>query len=291
MQFELLKMLATNPGAMGAAIQLRRADAAGRVHAQAELGAAADGRAAPGRERRAAAAGEAGRGPRKKSAARRAKDSDKLRTSWVRKRCDAAVAAAGGVRLARVLACVGTFVLQLRRLRAARVAATEAVAAGGDVAAAVVPTAVAAADDAAMGEPLALAPAPALTSVGEEPPVGAPGDVGGRTWAGVAAAPPAAAPAAPPAAAPAPAPAASPEKRRVEFDAEQSPAQRGRPVADGGREREEREREEREREERVQGREREEREREVGRWLARAEEARRGAQPSRGYDRRASRYK
>ena len=28
-----------------------------------------------------------------------------------------------------------------------------------------------------------------------------------------------------------------PEKRRVEFDAEQSPAQRVRPVADGGRER------------------------------------------------------
>ena len=37
MQFELLKMLATHPGAMGAAEQLRRADAAGRVHAQAEL--------------------------------------------------------------------------------------------------------------------------------------------------------------------------------------------------------------------------------------------------------------
>ena len=86
MQFELLKMLATHPGAMGAAEQLRRADAAGRVHAQAELCAAVGGRAAPGRERRAAAAGEAGRGPRKKSAARRAKDSDKLRTSWVRKR-------------------------------------------------------------------------------------------------------------------------------------------------------------------------------------------------------------
>ena len=223
MQFELLKMLATHPGAMGAAEQLRRAEAAGRVHAQAELCAAVGGRAAPGRERRAAAAGEAGRGPRKKSAARRVKDADKLRASWVRKRCDAAVAAAGGVRLARVLACVGTFVLQLWRLRAARVAATEAVAAGGDVAAAVVPTAVAAADDAAMDEAPVLAPVP--------------GDVGGRTWAGVAAAPPAAAPA--------PAPAASPEKRRVEFDAEQSPAQRGRPVADGGRE--ERERKERER--------------------------------------------
>jgi len=206
----------------------------------------------------------------------------------VRKRCDTAVAAAGGVRLARVLACVGTFVLQLRRLRAARVAATEAVAAGGDVAAAVVPTAVAAADDAAMDEPLELAPAPALTSVGEEPPVGAPGDVGGRTWAGVAAAPPAAAPAAPPAAAPAPAPAASPEKRRVEFDAEQSPAQRGRPVADGGRE--ERERKEREREEREREWEREwerKREREPWRWRVLAQErevcererARRAARP------------
>ena len=64
----------------------------------------------------------------------------------------------------------------------------------------------------------------------------------------------------------------SPEKRRVEFDAEQSPAQRGRPGADDGRELEAREREarcsrevrerelaralEREREERERGRER-----------------------------------
>ena len=268
--FNLFKLLAYgDPGAMRVAERLHRADAAGRVHAQAELCAAAGGHAAHGRERRAAAAvEEAGGGRRKRSAARKVKEADKLRARWVRKRCDAAVAAVGGVKLGRVLACMGTFVLQLRRLRAARVAATEAVAAGGDVAAAVVPTAVAAADDAAMGEPLALAPAPALTSVGEEPPVGAPGDVGGRTWAGVAAAPPAAAPAAPPAAAPAPAPAASPEKRRVEFDAEQSPAQRGRPVADGGREREERERE-----------------------RARAEEARRGAQTYSRSERMASRYK
>ena len=113
MQFELLKLLATDAAAMGAAERLRRAEAAGRVHAQAELCAAAGGRAAPpGRERRAAAAGEAGRGPRKKSAARRVKDAEKLRTSWVRKRCDAAVAASvGGVKLGRVLACVGTFIL------------------------------------------------------------------------------------------------------------------------------------------------------------------------------------
>ena len=67
----------------------------------------------------------------------------------------------------------------------------------------------------------------------------------------------------------------SPEKRRVEFDAEQSPAQRGRPGADDGRELEAREREARcsrevrerelaralEREREVREREREERER------------------------------
>ena len=123
MQFELLKLLATHPDAMRAAEQLRRADAAARVHAQAEVGAAARGRAAHTGERRAAAAGEAGRGPRKKSAARKLKEADRLRTRWVRKRCDTAVAAAGGVRLARVLACAGVFVLQLRRLRAAREAA------------------------------------------------------------------------------------------------------------------------------------------------------------------------
>ena len=70
-----------------------------------------------------------------------------------------------------------------------------------------------------------LAPVPALTSAGEEPPAEAPEDAG----ADVAAAP---------AAATAAAPAASPEKRRVEFGAEQSPAQRGRPGADGERERE-----------------------------------------------------
>ena len=64
------------------------------------------------------------------------------------------------------------------------------------------------------------APVPALMSAGEEPPAEAPVDAG------------AVAPAAPSAAAP----AASPEKRRVEFDAEQSPAQRGRPGADDGRE-------------------------------------------------------
>ena len=99
------------------------------------------------------------------------------------------------------------------------------------------------------------------------------------------------------------APAASPEKRRVEFDAEQSPAQRGRPVAGCGRDgrsrevREleleralEREREERECEERE--RERVRRTARPGRERARAEEARRGAQTySRGYDRVASRYK
>ena len=101
-----------------------------------------------------------------------------------------------------------------------------------------------------------LGPVPALTSAGEEPPAEAPVDAG------------AVAPAAPPAAAPAAAPAASPEKRRVEFDAEQSPAQRGRPVADGGREREERERE-----------------------RARAEEARRGAQTYSRSERMALRYK
>lgn len=44
--------------------------------------------------------------------------------------------------------------------------------------------------------------------------------------------------AAAPVAAPVVAPVASPEKRRVEFGAEQSPAQRGRPGADGERERE-----------------------------------------------------
>ena len=71
-----------------------------------------------------------------------------------------------------------------------------------------------------MDEPPALAPAPELTSAGEEPPVAAPGDADGRSWAGVAAPPPAAAA------------AASAEKRRVEFDAEQSPARRGRPGAD-----------------------------------------------------------
>ena len=48
----------------------------------------------------------------------------------------------------------------------------------------------------------------------------APGDASGRSWAGVAAVPPAAAA------------AASAEKRRVEFDAEQSPARRGRAGAD-----------------------------------------------------------
>jgi len=86
---------------------------------------AARGRAARTGERRAAAAGEAGRGPRKKSAARRDKDAGKLRAKWVGQRCQVAVAAAGGdgVRLARVLACAGVFVLQLRRLRAAREAA------------------------------------------------------------------------------------------------------------------------------------------------------------------------
>ena len=101
---------------MGAAKQLRRAEAAGKVHAQAELCAAAGGHAAHGRERRAAAAVEkAGGGRRKRSAARKVKEADKLRARWVRKRCDAAVAAAGGVRLARVLACAGVFILQLRR--------------------------------------------------------------------------------------------------------------------------------------------------------------------------------
>ena len=54
-----------------------------------------------------------------KSAARRDKDAGKLRAKWVGQRCQVAVAAAGGdgVRLARVLACVGVFILQLRRLR------------------------------------------------------------------------------------------------------------------------------------------------------------------------------
>ena len=56
---------------------------------------------------------------------------------WVHKRSEAAVAAAGGVKLGRVLACIGTFILQLRRLRAARAAmATKEVATGDDVAAA-----------------------------------------------------------------------------------------------------------------------------------------------------------
>jgi len=238
MQFELLKLLATHPDAMRAAKQLRRADAAARVHAQAEVGAAARGGAG---ERRAAAAGEdAGRGPRngeeasggrrKKSAARKAKDDGKLRARWVRKRSEAAVAAAGGgVRLGRVLACVGAFILQLRRLRAAREAAAMDDASGDDVLTA---AANGAARDAPADEAPVLAPVPALMSAGEQPSAGeaplvvAPGE---RTWAGVAAAPPAAAPAV--------APAASPEKRRVEFGAEQSPAQRGRPVADGGCER------------------------------------------------------
>ena len=143
------------------------------------------------------------------------------------KRSEAAVAAAGGIKLGRVLACVGTFILQLRRLRAARAAmATEEVATGDDVATVEVSTAVAAAGDAATDEPPALAPAPALalapalTSAGEQPPVAAPGDASGRSWAGVAAVTPAAAA------------AASAEKRRVEFDAEQSPARRGRAGAD-----------------------------------------------------------
>ena len=58
-----------------------------------------------------------------------------MRARWVCKRSEAAVAAAGGIKLGRVLACVGTFILQLRRLRAARAAmATEEVATGDDVA-------------------------------------------------------------------------------------------------------------------------------------------------------------
>ena len=61
-----------------------------------------------------------------------------------------------------------------------------------------------------------LAPVPALTSAGEEPSAEVLEDAG----ADVAAAAPVAAPVV--------APVASPEKRRVEFDAEQSPAQRGR---------------------------------------------------------------
>ena len=129
-----------------------------------------------------------------------------------------------------MLACVGAFILQLRRLRAAREApAAMDDAPGDDVAAAVVLTAAAAANGAAQDAPVdeapVLAPVPALTSAGEEPPAEAPEDAG----ADVAAAP---------AAATAAAPAVSPEKRRVEFGAEQSPAQRGRPGADGERERE-----------------------------------------------------
>ena len=140
-EFELLKLLDGHRGAMRAAERLRRADAAGRMHAQAEVGAAAGGRAARGKRSAAAADEEAGGstsgGRRKKSAARKAKDDNKLRTRWVRTRSEAAVAAAGGVKLGRVLACIGTFILQLRRLRAARAAmATEEVATGDDVAAA-----------------------------------------------------------------------------------------------------------------------------------------------------------
>ena len=138
-EFELFKLLDGHRGAMRVAERLRRADAAGAVHAQAEVGAAACSRAAHGKRRAAAAdeeaSGSTGGGRRKKSAARKAKDDDKLRARWVCKRSEAAVAAAGGIKLGRVLACVGTFILQLRRLRAARAAmATEEVATGDDVA-------------------------------------------------------------------------------------------------------------------------------------------------------------
>ena len=104
------------------------------------MGAAVYGRAAHAKRRAAAVDEEAGGGRRKKSAVRKAKD-ERTTTScgprWVRKRSEAAVAAAGGVKLGRVLACIGTFILQLRRLWAARAAvATEEVATGDDVAAA-----------------------------------------------------------------------------------------------------------------------------------------------------------